>query len=846
MELTSAINSIFSGNAILIVGSGFSLGALNKANKPVPGVDELISKLLDLIPEVSVENFDRESITKEQLPDIAEYVIEDLNKKEEVMELIRSQYNVNFCTNFQREISNLNWYGIYTTNYDNLIETASKNFRTTVIPAKNDFSRSDVAPVMHLNGDLTNLNRSSFKENLKLTLSSYGTSEQFSSTFREFHDDIFSAQAIFIIGLSFDSDLDIKRTLLESDKTRQKTFIVNGEIDENTFGKKLKNKALSKVGKITGLTGEKFSKLVIKQKEEWKTTSEQRSQKKYYSAFEEIKFNSDQVNKKARATDAEDLLIYGKQVNLKYIDDPNYCVQRVFDDELSLDKNGAITIITSKLGNGKTIFMKQLARYIAKQNKRRVFWFTGDDTNFQKNLNDINNSPEEVTIFIDDYYTILPKLSSLSHLSTDKIQFFFSGRTSIVNENDNDLRRKINRHDNNRTNFLISRLSIDELKSSSLEEFKRIIDRHNLITKKQYRKNIYQSASKKRDSKQFYFLISDLLKSSSIARRYEDYIGTLVAGSNEFNIITFILVMNVIGLNVDLHIIQEIFKVWTFPVDFPKDRDLNKKRVQFKDFVDLKNDSILMNSAIVSKYLLKRFDNKQHEGIISTLINAMKQLDKMIGNTKKEDKNNMRETIAKSLVSFSNYQLIMKTGYAENQEEHFKLQASNYYEDISHLNFTKENEFFYLQYAIQRMDNKRWSLAKVLLDKSIELEKAKNFRDECQFYTQMIRLYIDAPTSEISDVKSPENRISSIETFISKALPNNEMFCIKQLENLPKRIPSYFAEAAGLSEEAEVQLTYKLEKLLLNLKKYQVGQKYQPRYKKLIVELTEQVEESIS
>ncbi len=72
------------------------------------------------------------------------------------------------------------------------------------------------------------------------------------------------------------------------------------------------------------------------------------------------------------------------------------------------------------------------------------------------------------------------------------------------------------------------------------------------------------------------------------------------------------------------------------------------------------------------------------------------------------------------------------------------------------------------------------------------------------------------------------------------------MFCIKQLENLSKRIPSYFAEAAGLSEEAEVQLTYKLEKLLLNLKKYQVGQKYQLRYKKLIVELTEQVEESIS
>ncbi|MBP5841628.1 hypothetical protein J8137_03580 [Lactiplantibacillus plantarum] len=63
---------------------------------------------------------------------------------------------------------------------------------------------------------------------------------------------------------------------------------------------------------------------------------------------------------------------------------------------------------------------------------------------------------------------------------------------------------------------------------------------------------------------------------------------------------------------------------------------------------------------------------------------------------------------------------------------------------------------------------------------------------------------------------------------------------------MPKRIPSYFAEAAGLSEEAEVQLTYKLEKLLLNLKKYQVGQKYQLRYKKLIVELTEQVEESIS
>ena len=110
---------VLEGKIILFFGSGASLGAKNSDGQTMPTT----SKLRDLI----ANKFLDQSWTSSPLSEVAEIAISQADIVT-VQSFLRDNFIDFEPENFQKKIPQFRWSGIYTTNYDLLIEKAYKSF----------------------------------------------------------------------------------------------------------------------------------------------------------------------------------------------------------------------------------------------------------------------------------------------------------------------------------------------------------------------------------------------------------------------------------------------------------------------------------------------------------------------------------------------------------------------------------------------------------------------------------------------------------------------------------------------------------------------------------------------
>ncbi len=104
-----------SGKVVLVLGAGASIGATDSAGKRAPKTDELRDLLADTFLGGKLKN--------RTLSQVAEYAISESNLLA-VQEFIRQQFERLRPTQAHKLLPSFRWWGLATTNYDRLIETA--------------------------------------------------------------------------------------------------------------------------------------------------------------------------------------------------------------------------------------------------------------------------------------------------------------------------------------------------------------------------------------------------------------------------------------------------------------------------------------------------------------------------------------------------------------------------------------------------------------------------------------------------------------------------------------------------------------------------------------------------
>lgn len=219
MLYENALHAVWQGKAVLFVGSGFSSGAQSLNEKNFPTGTEL-AKLLCKEAELKETTDLRQASSR---------YIKKLNE-DSIIELLTNIYSARHTTSAQKIVASAPWKGIYTTNYDNILERGAsdlgKKLRPVELSSNPRHYKDNTNCVLHINGFIDTLNPETLTKSFKLTSASYLTEKFRESAWSTiFTRQIMSAHAVFFVGYSL-YDLEIQEILFAEKSLREKTFFI--------------------------------------------------------------------------------------------------------------------------------------------------------------------------------------------------------------------------------------------------------------------------------------------------------------------------------------------------------------------------------------------------------------------------------------------------------------------------------------------------------------------------------------------------------------------------------------------------------------------------------------------
>ena len=153
MTTSEIISKIFDGTCMLFLGSGFSFGATNSnpKNSQFKGAGTLANMLLDDAGYPSRTN------------DLRKASSAYLRRKtpEELIALLTQEFHATSISESHDYIGSHNWFRIYTTNYDNIMELsynkASKRLMPITLSSPHRKNEDYRQYCVHLNGYIDSL-----------------------------------------------------------------------------------------------------------------------------------------------------------------------------------------------------------------------------------------------------------------------------------------------------------------------------------------------------------------------------------------------------------------------------------------------------------------------------------------------------------------------------------------------------------------------------------------------------------------------------------------------------------------------------------------------------------------
>lgn len=349
MVYEEALKYALKGEAVFLIGSGFSVGAENG----VSGEDNQLwvgSKLAKELTKLTEMDEDVQLDIVSQ-----EYI--DLYGERKLVEFLKEHYTVEKYEDYYKVLGKIKNIRVYSTNYDNLVEKVCCDCGNKVKGYSIDADIRKVNKdkmVMHLNGFIGDLKDDELPGSFKLSHLSYNNTTFFDTSWYSYLiDELHSAKVIFIIGLSFSSDLDIRRLVASSELKDKILFIERPDISNSS------RKFMEKYGRVLLCGVQRFfedmSQITIDDENEKKEV--------YYKSFKKASRYDNAIEPVDK--NVHELFTKGKEMDELYNKDEKRRYKALVNRDKVMEvveglKGGKSFIIHSDLGNGKSIFVNQV------------------------------------------------------------------------------------------------------------------------------------------------------------------------------------------------------------------------------------------------------------------------------------------------------------------------------------------------------------------------------------------------------------------------------------------------------------------------------------------------------
>ncbi len=729
-KINDLLNKMSNGNIVLFVGAGFSVGAKTLDDKvaDMPNTKKLTQAIRDVGGFTESEEGD--------LKDTMDYFLQvkcqnNRNMLQDLIKRLRNIFETQEPLEYHKNILRLPWKRIWTTNYDDLVETAAKSIGKRVETATlNSKLEDDELYCVHINGFIKNLNEETIDKDFKISGSSYiASTDVFSKSACEYHfkNDLEYASAIIFIGYSL-YDIEIEKILYKNPNFKDKTYFVQSQKTGDT---KFEDFRFNKYGQILRIGVEGFSDIIkenisklIEPAKEFYT----KSLKKY--SIEEAK------NKILRDNQVELFLTNGQLDENFIYQAPNHENQKppflVIREQIkylieNFEKHNIICIL-GEIGNGKSIFLKEASR-VLNQKGYNVFISNSDNSNHSiiRDFEEIKKYRiQRPLIIIDTYSNFYEIIEYIIKNGINDIKLLLSERTlihhSIISKEEN-------------KNFKTYDIYIDMLNNSEIDHLNKIIDNLGFPEK-----------SRNNELKQISLILMNRKNSEYLKKEINKIFQRL---NDKKEILFVICLLNIMDKPLELSLISELLNDRNILSDFKETKDLEHFFT-----INYKEQEILIKSSIFSSYIIREIFNEND--IVDFCIKLSKNLGEKFGALDYK-----RESIRKNLLRFNFIEQLLK-----NNKRNMLIQ---YFEELKNkINYHIDNPQYWLQYAMAHISIKEYDKASRYLENAYEKARNRDRYNEKKIDNQKARLNLKIASEGSTSIAEAIVLFKEADTLLAK------------------------------------------------------------------------------
>jgi hypothetical protein len=658
MDLTSSSKSALLGNAILFVGAGFSQGATNLRGtnlKSGKQITDYFSTLANLPPSLGLEELSEEVL--------------NIHGVDFLLEEMKQEFTVKDIADFQKDAARIPWKRIYTTNYDNVIETAFASqgkliHSVTLSDQIREFPK-DRPICVHLNGSIANVNRNNLLSEIKLTETSYLTADVADSRWATlFRQDLAAADSVFYLGYSL-WDLDIKRILFEDLQLHAKSFFAVGKSPNQALIKKVE-----RFGTNTNLgTSEivKFINSIV--------ITDADRESPLYHALEP--FVQEPSSAEVKDRDVFDLLLYGR-LDRGFLwrssrSELSYCLmretsKRVVDAILQKPRQ---FVLHSNLGNGKSVLLCQISAQ-AHDAGFKVFTFSKHSEGIDREIEQALATKGKLLFIVDNYPDWMSALAFIGNHRHERMSIVLSARSATHAAILPKLLEVLHSAET-------LELALDELTSAESSAAVIYLNRYGMwgerSTWSDRRKTDFLRITCRATWQN---LLLKVLESPDIGQRLGVIVRAINNNAPYGEVLVKIIILTVSGYPLSTNDLADVCGGQVLESAF-------RRSEAIKELVDFSRGEVSFRSAIAGEYLLKHITNPK--SVVNNLIAILKRLDDPAFAAPQYF------AMFKSLIRYSNMQRLLPHATEGRL-------AMYVYENVKTLKHCEEQPLFWLQYAV--------------------------------------------------------------------------------------------------------------------------------------------------
>lgn len=706
MTLDEAIQLIPDGECLLFAGAGFSALGKNKYGENLPTGSDLATIL------------DKESGFESDgnLMDASEYFREYVGDSS-LIDLLNEYLTPMDISDSQCDIVERNWRRIYTTNYDDSIEFASRKRHIRRNTVDRYHKPSDFKDkrniIIHLNGSLSNLTATSLDSDFKLTNGSYLAEELNDNPWREiFRNDLRDCKAVFFVGFSMSGDLELAKIAFNSENLREKCFFIvrPDESKHSQF-------SLHKFGNVECIGADEFARKIaaLPKNNKIPTTTEPAGH-----CF--VRSGNVPPADKITDKDRRDLFIWGKFSEaimnraLTLSDHGKYFIYRNRLDEIlnSIQKGLKNVVVHSEIGNGKTLFATALAAKL-NQNDYFVYILRDDNDDAFSELEKITSVPSRrVAVVVEQYHVHRRLIEKLRLLSSEAV--LIATERTVYNDMNIDWFTE-------QANGDFQEINLNRLIDDEINQISDIFETNgfwaDLSAEHTDKKITYLTTDCARSLR---IILLGLLNTKSIRDSIINVINTLNGRSSYRDCLILILINAYLSLNMDMDMIS-------FGLNKNLDSDKLGRDTVIKEFVDVRDGTISVRSSLLAEVLLGKIID------ISVVKDILVKVFHQFDNARHEKR---YSDILANLLTFRTLRQPLK-----GNKEKFHSVISSFYEEIRECMFCHQNPHFWLQYAIAVMDDGDYRSAEIYFDNAYSYCRRRRDYDSFQIDNHYARYLLE-------------------------------------------------------------------------------------------------------